>query len=90
MSQAGLSRLLFAGKAGAYPSIAPLRYSTLGQAPGLNHKHYSWLERSDWDKYSGLLKKYINYNHKKFNNITPWSQAHETFNIHNLLIFVTI
>jgi hypothetical protein len=60
MSQAGLSRLLFVGKAEAYPSKAPFRYPTLGQAPGLNHKHYTRLNRLDWDKYSGLLQKSIN------------------------------
>ncbi len=31
--------LMFAGKARAYPSEAPFRCSTLGQARGLTHKH---------------------------------------------------
>jgi len=31
--------LMFAGKAGAYPSEAPFRCCTLGYAAGLIHKH---------------------------------------------------
>jgi hypothetical protein len=30
---------MFAGKAGAFPSEAPFRFSSLGYAPGLTHKH---------------------------------------------------
>ncbi len=36
---------MFAGKARAYPSEASFRYSTLGQAPGLTHKHQTKLVR---------------------------------------------
>ncbi len=31
---------MFAGEAGAYQSQAPFSCSTLGEAPGLIHKHY--------------------------------------------------
>ncbi len=31
--------LMFAGKAGDYPSELPFRCCTLGKAPDLNHKH---------------------------------------------------
>ncbi len=36
--------LCFSGKSGACPSEKPFRGSTLGQAPGLVHKHQSRLE----------------------------------------------
>jgi hypothetical protein len=35
----GWPSLMFAGKAGAYPSEAPFRCSTLGWVPVLTHKH---------------------------------------------------
>ncbi len=41
--------LMIASKARAYPSEAPLRCSTLGQAPGLIHKHYTRQKRPAWD-----------------------------------------
>jgi hypothetical protein len=36
---------MFAGKALAYKIEVPFRCSTLGQTPGLDHKHYTRLER---------------------------------------------
>ncbi len=39
------SSLMFLGEAGAYPSKVPFRCSTLGLAPGLNHKHETRQER---------------------------------------------
>jgi len=36
---------------GVYPSKAPLRFSTLGYAPGLTHKHYTRLARLARDKH---------------------------------------
>ncbi len=50
--------------AGAYPSEAPFRCSTLGQAPGLTHKHQTRLERLAKDKHSSLLRKSVNYGRK--------------------------
>jgi len=32
--------IMFGSKAGAYPGEAPLRCTTLGQGPGLTHKHW--------------------------------------------------
>ncbi len=43
----------FASK--AYLSEAHFGCSTLRQAPGLTHKHYTWLERPATDKHSCLL-----------------------------------
>ena len=37
-----------------YPSEAPFRCSILGYAPGIIHKHYTWLQRPVKDKYSSL------------------------------------
>jgi hypothetical protein len=34
-----LASQMFVGKVGAYPSEAPLRFSTLGKAPDITHKH---------------------------------------------------
>jgi hypothetical protein len=45
---------------------APFKCSTLGLAPGLTQK---LLAR---DKHSSLLRKNVNYEQKKFNNIGPW------------------
>ena len=62
---------MFVSKAGAYPSEALFRCSTLGQAPGLTHKH-TWLERPAREKHSSLLRTSENYICKKFYNIGPW------------------
>jgi hypothetical protein len=43
--------------------------STLRQAPGLSHKHYTRLEKLAGDKDSCLLQKFVNYRNKKFYNI---------------------
>jgi len=45
---------MFAGKAGAYPSEAPFRFSTLGEAPGLAQRQETRLERLARDKHSQL------------------------------------
>ena len=39
----------------------PGRCSSLGQAPGLTHKHQTRLERLARDKHSSLLQKSVNY-----------------------------
>jgi hypothetical protein len=58
--------LMFTGKSRAYPNEAPLRL-----APGFTHKHCTRLERLARDKHSSLLRKFVNYNCKKFYNIGP-------------------
>ncbi len=57
---------------GAYPSEAPFRYSTLGQASGLAHKHQTRLERLARDKHSSLLRKSVNYDCNKFYDTCRW------------------
>jgi hypothetical protein len=52
--------LMFAGKARAYPSEAPFRCSTLGQALGLTHKYSNRLERPARDKHSSLFQTFVN------------------------------
>jgi hypothetical protein len=52
---------MFAGKAGAYPSEASFRCSTLG--------HWTGLERLARDKHSSLLRKFVNCGRKKFYRI---------------------
>jgi hypothetical protein len=58
--------LIFAVKAGAYPSEAPLQVLLSTVAPGLTHKHWARLERLAKDKHSSLLQKSINYGRKFF------------------------
>jgi len=62
---------MFAGKAAAYPSEAHLRWSTLGQAPGLTYKTRQ--EGLATDKHSSLLSKGVTYGRKK-------SMCFKTFN----------
>ncbi len=45
------SGLMFVGKTGAYPSKAPFRCSTLGQASDYTHKHKTRLEKFTKDKH---------------------------------------
>jgi len=45
---------------------APFRCSTLGQAPGLAHRHYNRLAILARDKQSSLLQKSLNYKQKSF------------------------
>jgi hypothetical protein len=63
--------LMFVGKAGANPSEAPFRCSTLGWAPGLTHKHYTKLLRLARDKNSSFIRTFVNYGHEKFDRIGP-------------------
>jgi hypothetical protein len=60
---------MFAGKARAYSSEVPFKFSTLGEAPGLTRNHYTSLERLARDKRSSLLWKGKTYDRKKFYNI---------------------
>ncbi len=56
--------LVFAGKAGAYPSEAPFRYSTLGQATGLTYKHQTRLKRLARDKHgANVIKLFLSVIH---------------------------
>jgi hypothetical protein len=51
--------IVFASKAGAYPSETPFRCSTLGQTPGLAHKQYTMLKRPYRDKH--ITWTFVNY-----------------------------
>jgi hypothetical protein len=62
---------MFAGEARDYTNKAPFRLSTLGQASGLTHKHYTRLEKLARDKNSSLFQKSVNYSYKKFCSIVP-------------------
>jgi hypothetical protein len=65
--------LMFACYTGAHLWESPFRCSTLGQAPYLTRKHLTRLERPARDKHASLLRKLINYRHKKFFDIGCWS-----------------
>ncbi len=54
-----------AGKAGAYPSEAPIRFSSIGLAPGLT------LEKFAGEKHSTLLRKFENHEQKSFITLYP-------------------
>jgi hypothetical protein len=73
---------------GAYPSEAPFRYSPLGQAASLAHKHYPRLEMLARVIHSSLLRKFVNYGRKKFYNFGTWAQCYKTFFARNLWIFI--
>jgi len=53
-------------KARTYPSEAP---SGPPLTPGLTHTYLTWIERLGKYKHSSLLRKPVNYGHKKFYNI---------------------
>jgi hypothetical protein len=59
--------LIFVSKAVAYPSKAPFRCSTLGQAPSLTK-----VEWPAWDKLSSLLGSLVNYGSNKFYDLGSW------------------
>ncbi len=65
-------RLMFVGKTGAYPRMEQLKFTIIGQAPGLSCKHWTTLERPVMAKLSSLLRKFAYYGRKKFSNIGPW------------------
>ncbi len=54
------SGLMSVGKAEAYPRVEQLKCTSLGLAPGLSYKHWTWLERPARDKHSSLLQKIRN------------------------------
>ncbi len=59
------------GKAGAYPSGAPKRRSSVGLALSIAHKHETKLERLSLDKHSSLLRTFVNYEIKIFITLGP-------------------
>jgi hypothetical protein len=59
---------MLAGKARAYPSEAAFRCSTLGQTPGLTHKHYTRLE--SLAKVADMFYSFYVKNHKIANSST--------------------
>jgi hypothetical protein len=60
---------MFVGKAGTYPSEAPFKGYTLGQASDLTHKYHTRLERPASDKHSNLIQIFVNYGRiKAYNN----------------------
>jgi hypothetical protein len=56
--------LMFVGKAGAYPTVEQLKFTSLG-------KQWPRLERPVRAKHYSSLRKFINYGRKKFYNIGP-------------------
>ncbi len=67
---------MFASKAGAYPSRALFRCSTLGYAPGLAAKHKTRLEKS----LPGTnARAYLNDGRKKFYNIRLFVESLDYF-----------
>jgi hypothetical protein len=62
--------LMCVSKAGAYPSEATFRCSSLGYAPGLTNRHYPKLEKLARDRHFGLLLTFIN-NALIFSDIVP-------------------
>ncbi len=69
----GRNLRIFIIRYSVYPwQVEHLKGASLGQAPGLTHKHYTRLKRLARDKTSGLLQKPIKYGCKKFYNIGPW------------------
>jgi hypothetical protein len=55
----------------AYLSEAPFRYSSLGYAPDLTHKHLTRMERLAKDKQSSLLPKSVITDKKSFITLGP-------------------
>ncbi len=74
--------LMFADKVGAYPSEAPFRCSTLGQAPG-THKHQTRLEGPARNKHSNILRTFVNYRCKKCYRIGPSCQSYKILFLHH-------
>jgi hypothetical protein len=61
--------LYFVGKARSYPIEEPFWSSYLGQALGLAQYHYYTLDLLARKK--SLLRKFVNYNRKKFKTLAP-------------------
>ncbi len=67
--------LMVVGKARAYPRGQHLKRCSTWVGSNLTHKHYTKLEKLATNKYSSLLRRFINYSHKKFYNIETRSLA---------------
>jgi hypothetical protein len=69
---------MFVGKARSQPSIgAPEKFFTPGRCFselgfGPTPKHQTRLERLARDKRSSLLRKFVNYDRKRFYNVDTW------------------
>ncbi len=63
--------LVFAGKAGAYPSWILKVPNNLGLAPKLVPKYYTNMEVTEISKHSSLLRNGKNYSRKKFYSAGP-------------------
>jgi len=59
--------VMLVSKTGAYLSEAPFRFSALGSAPGLAHKHFTVLERLAGYKHCSLLLLELSKNINEFN-----------------------
>ncbi len=79
-------RIVFAGKAGAYPCEISFSCSTLGQAPGLTHilKSQTRLESPAKYKHSSLFGKIVNYGRNKFYDIGFRGLYRKTYHDRNL------
>ncbi len=73
--------LMFASKAGAFQSEAPLKSSTF------TNKLWNRLERPTRDKDSSLLRTSIIYGSKRFYNVELRGQCYKTFYGRNLQVF---
>ncbi len=80
-SLASLSQrsLMFPSKAGAYLSEASFRDSTLGQAPGLIHQHYTGLERPARNQHSSLFCPFVSQEENKVLLIPHWAASSTNF-----------
>ena len=58
-------------KPGAYPKVEFISCASLRQAPALPTNIILGWKRLATDKHSSLLRKFVNYGHKKFHNIGP-------------------
>ncbi len=70
--------LVFGGKAEAYPSEAPFRCSTVGQAPSLTHKHWKGLPGTN----TSLSRKSVNYGRYKFYDTGPETEGNSSMMLH--------
>jgi hypothetical protein len=79
---------MLVGKEGVYPIEEPFRGSTIGSAPGLDHKKLTRLERLARDKHSSVLQKFVTYGCKKFYNIGPLVRVNVGIQTMEQLIFI--
>jgi len=64
---------MFAGKVKILPKVGASFKCSTWVGSSLSYKHKARLERFARDKHSSLLRKLVNYGHKKFYNIWPRS-----------------